>query len=109
MKMKKITKCLVTSFALAFVITAALPEAQLCAAERSVNAAKETRYIKGDRVPLRKEGWDGGAVLENMDRGDVVNYYPDIYGSDTEYNYMQRVRTGTYGYVDHHYASVYEQ
>ena len=68
-------------------------------AERSVNAAKETRYIKGDRVPLRKEGWDGGAV----------NYYPDIYGSDTEYNYMQRVRTGTYGYVDHHYASVYEQ
>ncbi len=106
MKMKKITKCMVTGFALAFVIVAALPEVKICAAESSAKAVViQTKYIKEDGVPLRAEGWDGGAVLENMYKGDEIKYYPDIYGSDTEYNYMQRKSTETYGYVDHHYTS----
>lgn len=106
MKVKKITKCMVTGFALAFVTAAALPGVQVSAAESSAKAVViQTKYIKEDDVPLRAEGWDGGAVLEKMDKGDEIKFYPDIYGSDTEYNYMQRKGTGVYGYVDHHYTS----
>lgn len=72
------------------------------------NAADvESRYISGDGVRLRKEGWSGGTVLELMYYGDEINFYPLIFGSDTEYNYMQRIKTGMYGYVDHHYAMPY--
>ena len=32
----------------------------------------ESRYICGDGVRLRKEGWSGGAVLELMYYGDEI-------------------------------------
>ena len=98
MKMKQIIKSAVTCFAIAAVLFPAMPILQVNAAAKAV----ETRYINGDGVRLRKEGWSGGTVLELMYDGNEIRFYPDIYGSDTEYNYMQRVSTKTYGYVDHH-------
>ena len=88
-------------------MTAVMPEVSVNAATSSVNGV-ETRYITGDGVRLRKEGWLGGTALELMYDGEEINYYPDILGSDTEYNYMQRIKTGTYGYVDHHYTRMYK-
>ena len=86
---------------LAVTMFSMLPSIQTNAAE------VDSRYIIGNGVCLRKEGWTGGTVLELMYWGERINYYPYIFGSDTEYNYMQRIKTGTYGYVDHHYAMSY--
>lgn len=104
MKVRQVAKYLIGSFALALIMATALPEMHLCAADRVADEVVETRYIRGDGVRLRKEGWTGGTVLELMYDGEQINYYPDIYGSDSEYNYMQRLKTGTYGFVDHHYT-----
>ena len=84
------------------VVFLIMPTVQVNAAANAI----ETRYINGDGVRLRKEGWSGGTILELMYDGDKIYFYPDIYGSDTEYNYMQRDVTKTYGYVDHHYTRI---
>ena len=98
---KKILKNLITGIGLAVMVLFVIPAIPSNAAD------VESRYICGDGVRLRKEGWSGGAVLELMYYGDKINFYPLIFGSDTEYNYMQRIKTGMYGYVDHHYAMPY--
>lgn len=105
MKIKKISKVFIVGLAL--VMIAVAPEVQVNAAAGSVNEV-ETRYITGNGVRLRKEGWLGGTILELMYDGEEINYYPDILGSDTEYNYMQRIKTGTYGFVDHHYTRMFK-
>lgn len=101
MRFRKVTK-MVMSLAFAFSLATAVltPVLEVEAASTAV----ERRYILGDGVRLRKEGYSGGTVLELMYDGEAIDYYPDIYGSDTEYNYMCRLATGTYGYVDHHYT-----
>lgn len=100
MKLKKILKSATVCLAMAIILLPAMPTLQVNAAAKAI----ETKYINGNGVRLRKEGWSGGTVLELMYDGDEIRFYPDIYGSDTEYNYMQRVSTKTYGYVDHHYT-----
>ena len=52
--------------------------------------------------------WTGGTILELMYDGEKIIYYPYEFGSDPEYNYMGRLKTGTYGYVDHHYTRMYQ-
>lgn len=104
MKVKKMFKVIFVSFSMALIMLAFTPELGAEAATKSI----ETRYINGDGVRLRKEGWAGGTILELMYDGEQINYYPDIYGTDTEYNYMQRLKTETYGYVDHHYTRFYK-
>ncbi len=101
--MNKRMACLFVGFALALIVFAPASELRVEAAAKSANTT-ETRYIRGDGVRLRKEGWTGGTVLELMYDGEQIKYYPYVFGSDPEYNYMQRNRTGTYGYVDHHYT-----
>lgn len=96
-------KKVVFSLAMAAMLVPVVPASKVNAAAKTV----ETRYIRGDGARLRKEGWDGGAVLELMYNGEKINYYPDVYGSDPEYNYMRRVKTGTYGYVNHDYTRSY--
>ena len=83
--MKKRMACLFVGFALALIVFAPASELRVEAAAKSANTT-ETRYIRGDGVRLRKEGWTGGTVLELMYDGE------------------QRNQTGTYGYVDHHYT-----
>ncbi len=63
-------------------------------------------YINEDGVRLRETGTSSGTVLELMYYGDNVYYYPGIYGTDTNYRYMCRVSTGTYGYVYYSYVTV---
>lgn len=104
-KVSKLSKYLFASFAFALIFTAMAPELQVHAAIKS--DVVETRYILGDGVRLRKEGWLGGTILELMYNGEEIRYFPEIFGSDTEYNYMQRMKTKTYGYVDHHYTYLY--
>ena len=53
---------------------------------------------------LRAEGWSGGRKIEDMQKNDRIVFYPEIFGSDTEYNYMKRNKTSRYGYVDHNYV-----
>ena len=53
---------------------------------------------------MRKDGHEGGKILELMYNGEAINYYPYEFGTDTEYNYMCRLKTGTYGYVRHEYT-----
>lgn len=67
-------------------------------------ATIEKRYIRGDGVRLRKQGHENGTILELMYNGEAINYYPTVYGTDPEYNYMRRLKTKTYGYVRHEYA-----
>lgn len=104
MKIKKMFKSVVVCFAMVATLFSVMPTIQVSAATNGM----ETRYINGDGVRLRKEGWLGGKILELMYDGEKINYFPDIYGSDTEYNYMQRIQTSTYGFVDHHYTRNYQ-
>lgn len=83
----------------------AVPVATVEAASSS--SIVEARYIKGNGVRLRKQGYDGGTILELMYDGESIAYYPYRYGTDTEYNYMQRLKTGTKGYVNHDYTRAY--
>ena len=106
--MKKRAAYLFASFALAFVLVAPISGLQAEAAAKAVNEETETRYINGDGVRLRKEGWTGGTILELMYDGEKIIYYPYEFGSDPEYNYMGRLKTGTYGYVDPHYTRMYQ-
>ncbi len=39
-----------------------------------------------------------------MYEGEKIYFYPTIYGTDTEFNYMRRIKTGTYGYVNHDFT-----
>lgn len=88
------------ALALSLAFSSVVPTLEVQAASYTV----ERRYIKGDGVRLRKEGHEGGTILELMYNGEAVNYYPEKYGSDPEFNYMCRLKTGTYGYVRHEYA-----
>ncbi len=99
--MKKIVLSMV--LALTMVIGTIAPAMTVKAAE---NTEVERRYIVGDGVRLRKEGNLQGTVLELMYNQEPINFYPQIYGTDTEYNYMQRIKTGTYGYVDHNHTNM---
>ncbi len=100
MKKMKLVKRLMICFSMVVTLLSVIPSVPVNAA---VNAA-QTKYVNGNGVRLRQEGWTGGAVLELMYDGEKISYYPDIFGSDPEYNYMKRIKTGTYGYVDHHYT-----
>lgn len=100
MRRKKLGKKLMAGFAMAATICSAMPTMKVAAAMNTV----EARYIQGDGVRLRKQGGLKGEILELMYDGERINFYPELYGADSEYNYMQRVKTGTYGYVDHHYT-----
>lgn len=98
--MKKFVLSMVLAFTM--VIGTIAPAMNVKAAS---NEEVERRYIIGDGVRLRKEGHVQGTILELMYNQEPINFYPQIYGTDTEYNYMQRVKTGTYGYVDHNYTN----
>lgn len=107
--MKKLTnagKRLAFCFAMTLGLSVAAPEILTSAAAMTTSTC-ELRYVNGDGVRLRKEGWTGGTILELMYDGEKIWYY-DILGSDVEYNYVQRIKTTTYGYVDHHYTRTYE-
>lgn len=103
MGLKEIVGRMSVSFAIALTVAVSVMPVMPIKAATSTT---ETRYILGDGVRLRKEGWTGGTVLELMYNGEQILYYPDILGTDSEYNYMRRNKTGTYGYVDHHYTSM---
>ena len=67
-----------------------------------------TGKINGDGVCFRAQGYSGGTVLGLMYKGEKINYYPTILGTDSEYNYIMRTtgsQAGWYGHVDHHYVS----
>ena len=89
-----------TALAFSLSLSVAMPIMEVNAATNSV----VRRYINGDGVRLRREGHLGGEVLELMYDGEPIDYYPYVFGSDSEYNYMRRLETKTYGYVDHHYV-----
>ncbi len=105
--MKKRAACLFAGFALALIVFAPISELRVEAATKAARVT-ESRYINGSGVRLRKEGWLGGTVLELMYDGEEIIYYPYEFGSDPEYNYMRRLETGTYGYVDHHYTRTWK-
>lgn len=101
MKHTKLLKAIIVStFAFTLAFSAIMPAMEVKAASNTV----ELRHITGDGVRLRQEGYSGGTVLELMYTGESIYFYPYILGSDTEYNYMKRIETGTYGFVDHHYT-----
>lgn len=106
MKTKKISKKILAG-ALALVMTAStfMPTLQVKAASGLIiSAIPEKRTIRSDGAELRQQGYSGGKLLEKMKKGESINYYTQIVGSDPEYNYMNRLKTGTNGYVDHHYV-----
>lgn len=106
MKTRKISKKILVG-ALALVMTAStfMPVLEANAASGSlINAIPERRTICSDGAELRKQGYSGGKLLATMKKGESINFYTQILGSDPEYNYMNRLKTGTYGYVDHHYT-----
>ena len=101
MNIKKMSKLLMGgALALSLTFSSVVPAMEVQAASSIV----ERRYIKGDGVRLRKDGHEGGKILELMYNGEAINYYPYEFGTDTEYNYMCRLKTGTYGYVRHEYT-----
>lgn len=53
---------------------------------------------------LKAEGWSGARSIAKMAAGEKIVFYPQKFGSDTEYNYMKRNKTSQYGYVDHNYV-----
>lgn len=103
-KIKYSKKIMCLSLAIAMSLSVSLPAFAAEATNVSSRASYEVRKIRGDGVRLRREGHEGGAVLELMYNGEGINFYPDIYGTDTEYNYMQRHKTKTYGYVNHDFT-----
>lgn len=53
---------------------------------------------------LKAEGWSGGRTIANMAKDEKIVFYPEKFGTDTEYNYMKRKKKSQYGYVDHNYV-----
>lgn len=70
----------------------------------SVYAAQTKHTYLLDNCDLKAEGWAGARTIERMYKNDKIVFYPDKFGSDTEYNYMKRNKTSHYGYVDHNYV-----
>lgn len=101
MKVKKISKFAIgATLALSLVLGNVMPASYVEAASEET----EYRYIKGDGVRLRKQGYTGGTVLELMYNNESIVFYPQRYGTDSEYNYMRRIKTSTCGYVNHDYT-----
>ena len=53
---------------------------------------------------LKAEGWSGARSIAKMAKGEEIVFYPEKFGTDTEYNYMKRKKKSQYGYVDHNYV-----
>lgn len=98
--MKKLLMKLTTTCTICALSFSLIPTIQVNAASPYI----EARKIIGNGVRLRQEGHDNGTILELMYEGEKIYFYPTIYGTDTEYNYMRRYKTGTYGYVNHDFT-----
>lgn len=104
MKFKKASKIIVR-VVLVSMLSLTLSVPVYAAGTVSARATIVNGTVNSDGVRLRKEGWTGGTILELMYKGESVKYYPQVYGTDPEYNYIQRSKTNTYGFVDHHYIN----
>lgn len=101
MRTKLLKRCATSALAIGLAFSAFLPAVEVEAATHSLQYSVVRRTIRGDGVRLRREGHSDSEILELMYNGESVNFYEDYYGSDPEYNYMQRIKTGTYGFVNH--------
>ncbi len=70
----------------------------------SVMAANTMRTTLLAECDLKAEGWSGARTIAHMNANEGITFYPQKFGSDTEYNYMIRDYKKMKGYVDHNFV-----